>query len=37
MTMRYAHVGGSETEAAAERIGMAIARAPDGGEAGSIR
>ena len=37
MTMRYAHVGDRETEAAAERIGMAIARALDGGEAGSIR
>ena len=37
MTMRYAHVGDRETEAAAERIGMAIARALHGGEAGSIR
>ena len=27
MTMRYAHVGDRETEAAAERIGAAIARA----------
>ena len=30
MTLRYAHVGDRETEAAAERIGMAIARALDG-------
>ena len=37
MAMRYAHVGDRETEAAAERIGMAIARALDGGEASSIR
>ena len=36
MTMRYAHVGDKETEAAAERIGTAIARALHGGEAGSI-
>ena len=35
MTMRYAHVGDKETEAAAERIGAAIARALDGGAAGS--
>ena len=33
MTMRYAHVGDRETEAAAERTGMAIARALDGGAA----
>ena len=32
MTMRYAHVGDRETEAAAERIGVAIARALDGRE-----
>ena len=31
MTLRYAHVGDRETEAAAERIGEAIARALDGG------
>ena len=31
MTLRYAHVGDRETEAAAERIGTAIARALDGG------
>ena len=31
MTLRYAHVGDRETEAAAERIGAAIARALDGG------
>ena len=31
MTLRYAHVGDRETEAAAERIGVAIARALDGG------
>ena len=30
MTLRYAHVGDRETEAAAERIGVAIARALDG-------
>ncbi len=30
MTMRYAHVGDRETEAAAERIGAAIAQALDG-------
>ena len=35
MTLRYAHVGDRETEAAAERIGAAIARALDGREAGS--
>ncbi len=35
MTLRYAHVGDRETEAAAERIGAAIARALDGGEAGN--
>ena len=35
MTMRYARVGDRETEAAAERIGTAIARALDGGAAGS--
>ena len=33
MTLRYAHVGDRETEAAAERIGAAIARALDGSEA----
>ncbi len=31
MTLRYAHVGDRETEAAAERIGAAIAAALDGG------
>ena len=35
MTLRYAHVGDKETEAAAERIGAAIARALDGGEVSS--
>ena len=35
MTLRYAHVGDRETEAAAERIGAAIARALDGGGAGN--
>ena len=35
MTLRYAHVGDRETEAAAERIGAAIARALDDREAGS--
>ena len=35
MTLRYAHVGDREIEAAAERIGRAIARALDGGEAGN--
>ena len=30
MTLRYAHVGDRETEAAAERIGFAIAQALDG-------
>ncbi len=35
MTLRYAHVGDRETEAAAERIGAAIARTLDGGGAGS--
>ena len=35
MTMRYAHVGDRETEAAAERIGVAIARALDDCEVGS--
>ena len=35
MTLRYAHVGDRETEAAAERIGTAIARALGGGEAGN--
>ena len=35
MTLRYAHVGDRETEAAAERIGAAIARAMGGGEASS--
>ena len=33
MTLRYAHVGDRETEAAAERIGVAIARVLDGNEA----
>ena len=32
MTLRYAHVGDRETEAAAERIGAAIARALEGGK-----
>ena len=35
MTMRYAHVGDRETEAAAERIGAIIARALDGNATGS--
>ena len=35
MTLRYAHVGDRETEAAAERIGVAVARALDGREKGS--
>ena len=35
MTLRYAHVGDRETEAAAERIGAAIARALVGGAASS--
>ncbi|MCY4504071.1 MAG: tyrosine-type recombinase/integrase, partial [Alphaproteobacteria bacterium] len=35
MTLRYAHVGDKETEAAAERIGAALARALDGGETGN--
>ena len=35
MTLRYAHVGDRETEAAAERIGAAIARALGGREASS--
>jgi len=35
MTLRYAHVSDRETEAAAERIGAAIARALDDREAGS--
>ena len=35
MTLRYAHVGDREIEAAAERIGVAIARALDGREASS--
>ena len=34
MTMRYAHVGDRETEAAAERIGVAIARALGGSAVG---
>ena len=34
MTLRYAHVGDRETEAAAERIGASIARALDDGGAG---
>ena len=33
MTLRYAHVGDRETEAAAERIGAVIARELDGGVA----
>ena len=33
MTLRYAHVGDRETEAAAERIGAAIARVLEGGDA----
>ena len=33
MTLRYAHVADREVEAAAERIGMAIARALYGSEA----
>ena len=36
MTLRYAHVGDRETEAASERIGAAIARALDDTAAGSI-
>ena len=35
MTLRYAHVGDRETEAAAERIGVVIARALGGREASS--
>ena len=35
MTMRYAHVGDRETEAAAERIGTAIARALNVGATGA--
>ena len=35
MTLRYAHVGDRETEAAAERIGAAIAQALAANEAGS--
>ena len=35
MTLRYAHVGDKETEAAAERIGMTIARVLDGREVSS--
>ena len=35
MTLRYAHVGDREIEAAAERIGVAIARALDGSVANS--
>ena len=35
MTLRYAHVGDRETEAAAERIGVAIARALNGSEVSS--
>ena len=35
MTLRYAHVGDRETEAAAERIGAAIAQALDGSAVGS--
>ena len=36
MTLRYAHVGDPETEAAAERIGVAIREALDGSGANSI-
>ena len=35
MTLRYAHVGDRETEAAAERIGTAMARALGGGKESS--
>ena len=35
MTLRYAHVGDKETEAAAERIGLAISRTLDGQEKSS--
>ena len=35
MTLRYAHVGDRETEAAAERVGAVIARTLGGGGAGS--
>ena len=35
MTLRYAHVGDRETEAAAERIGVAISRVLAGGEKGA--
>ena len=35
MTLRYAHIGDRETEAAAERIGAAIAREMDGAAASS--
>ena len=35
MTLRYAHVGDRETEAAAQRIGAAVARALAGEEAGN--
>ena len=35
MTLRYAHVGNREIEAAAERIGVAIARVLGGREASS--
>ena len=35
MTLRYAHVGDRETEAAAERIGKAIARVSGGPDASS--
>ncbi len=35
MTLRYAHVGDRETEAGAERIGVAIALAVNGGRAKS--
>ena len=42
MTLRYAHVGDRETEAAAERIGMNIARTLDdtrgcGGESADMQ
>ena len=37
MTLRYAHVGDREVEAAAERIGAVIARALDGKDISSYR
>ena len=36
MTLRYAHVGDRETEAAAQRIGEAVSRALHGGGVNSI-